>query len=165
MEQQPPSPGSVDRRYSGFQNDDDEEIDDAMLVMPIGPSASSKAEEPVSPALGQQQQASSSGVPYKTRVRSPKSPVGGGGRSLHTTGESGNVPTGTISKAKSMISIDNGNGNGNMGTRRGSISVGRGTTRKSSGAGVEAISVTAGGFFSAPNSAPPVPSSLPSDRR
>lgn len=156
-QQAPPSP---DRRYSGFQNDDDDEIDDAMLVMPIGPGAPSKGEEtPTSP----RQTTSGGAVPYKTRVRSPK-PPGAKGGSFHATGENGNGTggVGTISKSKSMISIDNGDGN--TGTRRGSISIGR-RTRKSSGAGVEAIGITAGGFFSAPNSAPPVPSFPPVARR
>ena len=162
LDQQPPSP---DRRYSGFQNEDDEEIDDAMLVMPIGPAAAPSKDEKTPTSL--RQEATSSGtVPYKTRVRSPKPPPGAGGRSFHTAGENGNgAGASTIGRSKSLISIDNGNGNGNMGTRRGSISIGRGTTRKSSGAGVEAIGITAGGFFTAPNSAPPVPSFPSDDRR
>jgi len=73
----------------------------------------------------------------------------------NATRNGGGYSQATVHKAKSMVSIDNGHGT--SGTRRGSISVGRGT-RKSSGAGVEAISITAEGFFSAPNSAPPVPS-------
>ena len=82
-------------------------------------------------------------------------------RSMHTVGlDSGNGGGGayayaSTNKAKSMYSIENGTGT--AGGRKGSISVGRGTTRKSSGAGVEAIGITAEGFFSAPSSAPPVP--------
>lgn len=167
LKDQPPSPGtssvsSIPKRFSGFQNDDDEDIDDAMLVMPIGPSptASSPHAGDESPSPSQQKTwGPSSNVPYKARQRNPKT----GGRSVHTTGENGNgFSPATFSKTKSLISIDNGQGA--VGTRRGSISVGRGTTRKSSGAGVEAISVTAGGFFSAPHSAPPVPR-LPSEKR
>ena len=67
----------------------------------------------------------------------------------------------TYGKAKSAISIESGGGgvSGNeSGTTKGSISIGRGTTKKSFGAGVEAIGVTAGGFFSAPDDdAPLVP--------
>lgn len=162
LRDEPQSPGassfsSGNRRYSGFQNDDDEEIDDAMLVMPIGPSPpASSAQNGSSSSSPPQNTAwdTSKGIPYKARHRRVKS----GGRSMHAAGEN-DYSQATVNKAKSMISIDNGLSS--PGARRGSISVGRCTTRKSSGAAVEAISVTAEGFFSAPNSAPPVPS-LPS---
>jgi Rho GTPase-activating protein 1 len=55
-----------------------------------------------------------------------------------------------------MISIEKGGPAGTVG-KKGTITIGRGTTRKSSGAAVEALSVTAAGFFSPP----PIPS-LPS---
>ena len=77
-------------------------------------------------------------------------------RSMHTVvGETNQYPT--YSKAKSTISIENESGSTT--TKGGSISIGRGTTRKGSGASVEAIGVTAGGFFSAPadDDAPLVP--------
>jgi Rho GTPase-activating protein 1 len=169
LKNEPPSPGassfsSGNKRYSGFQNDDDEEIDDAMLVMPIGPSPTASSAQnggsSSSPALHAPWD-TSKGLPYAARHRNAKP----GGRSMHAVGENTGNENGNgysqpnVNKAKSMISIDNGLGT--PGARRGSISVGRGATRKSSGAGVEAISITAEGFFSAPNSAPPVPS-LPS---
>lgn len=48
-----------------------------------------------------------------------------------------------------MISIENGGASSNGSrTRKGSITIGRGTTRKSSCASVEAIGVTTEGFFS-----------------
>jgi Rho GTPase-activating protein 1 len=151
---EPSSPGgasstsSGSRRFSGFLRDDDDELDDGILVMPIGPDHSGAVAQGVSDTL------------YRPKHRSHRS----GGRSVHTVGE-GQLGTGngnghsqvTVPKAKSMVSIDKGPGVLGTGTRRGSISVGRGTTRKSSGAGVEAISITAGGFFTPPNSAPPVP--------
>lgn len=56
-------------------------------------------------------------------------------------------------KARSVISIES-TGVG-MHSKRGSIAIGRGTTRKGSGAAVEAIGVTAAGFFSPPSSAAP----------
>lgn len=63
-------------------------------------------------------------------------------------------------RARSVISIENSrmnNGKGNIGTvGKATISLGRGTTRKGSGAAVEAVSVMAEGFFSDP-SAPPLP--------
>ena len=151
---EPSSPGgassvsSGSKRFSGFLRDDDDEFDDDMLVMPIepghvgGPAANDDAL-------------------YKPRHKSNLS----GGRSVHTVGEgqvgprNGNgYSQATVTKAKSMVSIDNGHGVSGPGMRKGSISIGRGTTRKSSGAGVEAISITAGGFFTPPNSAPHVPS-------
>ncbi|CAA7264927.1 unnamed protein product [Cyclocybe aegerita] len=69
----------------------------------------------------------------------------------------------THGKAKSMISIEKSGlssilANGTA--KRGSIAIGRGTTRKGSGAAVEAVSVTAEGFFTPPggeSSIPPVP--------
>jgi Rho GTPase-activating protein 1 len=61
-------------------------------------------------------------------------------------------------KARSMVSIEN-SVIGSVGTKgkKGSISVGRGGTRKASGAGVEALGVTATGFFMPMSGAPPVP--------
>ncbi|PPQ95284.1 hypothetical protein CVT26_014858 [Gymnopilus dilepis] len=64
-------------------------------------------------------------------------------------------------KAKSVINIEGGHSEGPLGTgtvrKGGTISVGRGTTRKGSGAAVEAVSVVAEGFFTPPAGAPPVP--------
>ncbi|KAL4245274.1 Rho-GAP domain-containing protein [Abortiporus biennis] len=74
-------------------------------------------------------------------------------RSMHTAGATGGGVFQTNSKAKSMISIEKGGGT----SRRGSIAIGRGTTRKSAGSAVEAAGITAAGFFTAPTSAPPVP--------
>jgi Rho GTPase-activating protein 1 len=88
-------------------------------------------------------------------------------RSIHTLvgetkgsiGSNGYVPYSTYGKTKSTISIENG-GTSCHGSRprKGSITIGRGTTRKSSGASVEAIDVTAEGFSSPPvDDAPLVP--------
>lgn len=79
-------------------------------------------------------------------------------RSIHTviSETNGSIRIGdtpTYGKAKTTINIENSGASGNESgtTAKGSITIGRGTTRKSSGAGVEAIGVTAGGFFSAPD--------------
>ncbi|GLB33222.1 putative divergent CRAL/TRIO domain containing protein [Lyophyllum shimeji] len=151
-------------------NDDDEEDDDAMLVMPIGPGHSNGigngngASRPSPPSAWTVSAAANGSSTYKPQHRSNLS--GGSSsrvRSVHTAfGDSGSVggyAYPTMGKAKSMISIENGMGT--AGGRRGSISVGRGTTRKSSGAAVEAISITAEGFFAPPSTAPPVPSRKP----
>lgn len=146
------SKGSSNRDSRGF--DDDDSIDDAMLVMPIGPPS----------AWGTPSATTSTGT-FRPRHRTGLS--GGGSqsqiqtqvkssaRSMHTMGNGNGNGTGygTVGKARSTISIDKGAA-GTM--RKGSISVGRGT-RKASGAAVEAVGVTASGFFSPPSSAPPVP--------
>ncbi|EGN93953.1 hypothetical protein SERLA73DRAFT_171808 [Serpula lacrymans var. lacrymans S7.3] len=144
-------------------NGDDEDIDDAMLVMPIGPSgngAASMASNGRSSSTPRAWASSTtsvgetgSAVPYKPRQR--KSPANGS-RSVYTYtdgGAGGNV-FGTRAKTRSVISIERAA----IGNGRGSISVGRGTMRKSGGSGVEAVGVTASGFFTPPGSAPPVPS-------
>ncbi|TEB20117.1 hypothetical protein FA13DRAFT_1743366 [Coprinellus micaceus] len=64
----------------------------------------------------------------------------------------GGVPT--HGRAKSLVSVEKGSGL--PGHRKGTISIGRGT-KKTSGAVVEAMGVTAEGFFSPPKEAPPVP--------
>lgn len=96
---------------------------------------------------------SSSGISSATR--STHTLIGETSGSIGTGGSHGYIPHPTYSKAKSAISIENDRASGNGG--KGSVTIGRGTTRKSSGAGVEAIGVTAEGFFSAPTDAPLVP--------
>jgi len=148
---------------SGTQVDgDDESIDDQMLVMPIGPTSPgtpgnrSNGFSPTPPS------AWSSHMPtptsYKPRQRKVLSKSSN--QSLHTSpgsGVGGNLQ-GTVGKAKSMINIEKGTIGGGPGGRKGSISIGRGTTSKGTGSGVEAIGITANGFFSPPEGVPPVPS-------
>ncbi|KAL1950504.1 hypothetical protein VTO73DRAFT_5628 [Trametes versicolor] len=148
-----PSPGSPsNNRDSAFL--DDEEIDDAMLVMPIGPNASNRF---------QQQGGSGSPAPTVSSTFRPRhQPSQSAARSTHTgfggQGGGGGSAYATVNKARSTISIERGNP-----SRKGSIAVGRNTQRgKGAGAGVQAIGITAEGFFSAPD-APPVPT-LPSHR-
>ncbi|KZT23417.1 CDC42 rho GTPase-activating protein [Neolentinus lepideus HHB14362 ss-1] len=153
-----PSPLPPDIRPKSQEFGDDEDIDDEMLIMPIGPSGSQSAGMSSSPPT-----AWNAGGGFKPRHKNTMSRGSNGSRSMHTI----MAPNGTVSgsssaygtmKAKSMISIEKG-GNGTTTTgRKGSISVGRGTMRKSAGSGVEALSITAAGFFTAPDSAPPVPS-------
>lgn len=122
---QPPT-----HRYrDSMLTDDSEEIDDAVLVMPIGPN------------------------------RAP-SAWAGAPRSLHTSGAAAAAAAyASAGRAKSMISIEKGGGT----SRMGSISIGRGNSRKAAGAGVTAIGITAAGFFTAEGSVPPVPA-LPGRR-
>lgn len=132
-------------------HDEDEDIDDAMLVMPLGPSHSSNGsvQHTHSPPSAW---TSSNGVSGTSTPRSMHTIRGENGNS----GLNANYQFPTNGKAKSMINIEKAGTVG--GGRKGSISVGRGTTRKSSGAGVEALSVTAEGFFSAPSDTLPLPS-------
>ena len=145
---------------SGTQVDgDDESIDDQMLVMPLGPATPStpgSRTNGLSPPSAWSSQTTLP-TPYKPRQRTSLSK--GSDRSLHTTSGAVNTSVGgnlhgTVGKAKSMISIEKGTTGGG---RKGSISIGRGTTRKGVGSGVEAIGITASGFFAPPESAPPVP--------
>jgi len=134
-------------RFPGFL-DDDEEIDDEMLVMPIGPGGS------------RGQGVAPSAWSYKPRHRNTlsKSSSASGLRSMHAADAKSNTSgngSDAVGKAKSMISIEKGP-TGVSGGRKGSISIGRGTTKKSVGSGVEAINITASGFFAPPQSAPPV---------
>jgi len=158
---------------------EEEELDDDRLVTPIQPNTNRWQQQPqkgvsppsawtgASPAGRSPTMSSSTALGAKRDKATLSSGSNSGiipaARSMHTlvgetNGSNGYVPYPTYSKAKSMISIENGGASGNgSGTRRGSITIGRGTTRKSSGAGVEAIGVTAEGFFSAPIDAPLVP--------
>lgn len=157
------SPEPTNRPHS--HHTDDDSLDDGMLVMPIGPSHDFKSQQAADGAAGVPPSAWGSPTdggpaPYKVRRR-PNKPTAAV-RSMHTPGGDKNVASGhgfpsSNSKARSMISIDKGSTLGGPGSRVGSISVGRGTMRKSAGSGVEAISITAAGFFAAPDNAPPMP--------
>ncbi|KAI0754804.1 Rho GTPase activation protein [Daedaleopsis nitida] len=146
------SPGSPSYNNRDSALLDDEEIDDAMLVMPLGPNNPNRFSGPHSSAGA----GSSAFRPQHRTTRSRDAAA----RSTHTAfgngGGNGGPPsayaTMNVNKARSTISIERGNQ-----SRKGSIAVGRGTTRgKGAGAGVQAIGITAEGFFSAPD-APPVP--------
>ncbi|CCL99730.1 uncharacterized protein FIBRA_01752 [Fibroporia radiculosa] len=174
FEPRPSTPSSS----SSTRVHDEEEIDDAMLVMPIGPSSSATSGSSKRSSVGAVPSAWHSGsdsnnagpvpppLPYKPRDLSKRGPRNGAGRSVNTTigkGAGASASThggfGTAHRARSTISIERGTA-----ARKGSISIGRGTSRKASGAGVEAMGITAAGFFAAPETAPPVPV-LPSQVR
>ncbi|KAG5637437.1 hypothetical protein H0H81_004596 [Sphagnurus paluster] len=143
-----------------FGTDDEDDIDDAMLVMPIGPSgggggkaasppsawaAANGAYKPKHPHRSTPSRGSTS-----SRVRSVHTAFGDGSSS--SFGGTAGYAYASMGKAKSMISIENGGG---AHGKKGSISIGRGTSRKSSGASVAAIGITAEGFFSPPKATPP----------
>jgi len=142
----PPSPSlqSHPSRNRDSIIEDEEDIDDAMLVMPIGPSGT----KPPSAWT-------SGGSKYSPKHKESNSADFATTRSVFSAAPStATNGLGTVGRSKSMISIDKTYGS----SRKGSISVGRGTLKKSSGSGVEAMGITANGFFAPPSSAPPVPS-------
>ncbi|KAG1735182.1 hypothetical protein EDB19DRAFT_2026261 [Suillus lakei] len=159
-----PSPPSSSEGSSGSQpkqarllslRSDDEEIDDAVLVMPIGPSG-------VWGGGGGGGGADANAFPYQPRRRKlPASGAGNGGGGNESGVSSvndeshNNVGHRYRSPARSTLSIERPGSV--FGSGRGSISIGRGTLRKASGSGVEAMGITAGGFFTPPSTAPPVP--------
>lgn len=65
-----------------------------------------------------------------------------------------NVFSSINGKAHSVISIES-NPMGNTTQRRGSVTIGKAATRKGSGSAVEAVGVTAAGFFTPPQGVPP----------
>ena len=138
-----------------------------MLVMPLGPSASS---QPHSPSYGNPNARAGPAPPsswnvgagphvpkYKPRHRNTDSNDSRELRPSHSVYTAAPSTTsngfGTVGRSRSMISIEKGGA-----ARKGSISVGRGTSKKGSASGVEALGITASGFFAPPASAPPVPS-------
>ncbi|KAJ6585578.1 hypothetical protein B0H19DRAFT_981776 [Mycena capillaripes] len=154
------------RRQSVRSQNEDEEIDDEMLVMPIGmesvhasgPSANGgqngngNGGGPPS-AWGAAGAGNSGNSTFRPRHRSTlsgaASTAGHGTRSVLSNGGGAYGSN----RTRSLVSVEKGSagavGTGTVG-RKGSISVGRGTTRKASGAAVEAVGITASGFFSAP---------------
>jgi len=144
---------------SGTQVDgDDDSIDDQMLVMPLGPTSHGppniRTNGPAPPSAWCSQ-TTTPPIPYKPRQRTTLSKSSN--QSLHTTTGAGGNLQGTVGKAKSMISVEKRTIGDGPGGRKGSISIGRGTTRKGTGSGVEAVGITANGFFTPPESSPPVP--------
>lgn len=140
--------------------DDEDSIDDAMLVMPIGPGSNAGSSSNISLRDSRSSNATASSAnghnngatfPYQPRQR--KAPIPGV-RSVNGD-YNGTAPFATRSRVRSTLSIERiGNG---LGSGRGSISIGRGTLRKASGSGVETLGVTAGGFFTPPASPPLTP--------
>lgn len=128
--------GNATKRLSALSRtsglDDDESIDDTMLVMSVG-STGGAPPSTWGPNAGL--------GTSRGRARSELSHA----RSAQALGSGQAVPG-----ARSTISIDKASGTIRG---KGSISIGRGTVRKAGGAGVEALGVTASGFFA------PLPSS------
>lgn len=131
---------------------DDDSLDDTMLVMPLGPNGI--------PSSTAKQFSDSASNMVKPRAWPPK----GGARSV-TSGDGRSAPA-TLNKARTrslfastaddaLTSSSTSDLTGKNGFPS-SVSA-NGTLRKSSGAPVAAHNVTASGFFTPPESAPPVP--------
>ncbi|KIK80190.1 hypothetical protein PAXRUDRAFT_833676 [Paxillus rubicundulus Ve08.2h10] len=136
--------------------DDEDSIDDAMLVMPIGPAGNMGSTPDSNSSQGPQNTAIGNGsrpvFPYQPRQR--KSPVVAlGVRSVNKDTSRGGYSYASRSRARSTLSIERAGGG--FASGQGSISIGRGTLRKATGSGVEALGITAGGFFTAPSSPSP----------
>jgi Rho GTPase-activating protein 1 len=118
------SHGSSNRDSRGF--DDDESIDDTMLVMPVD-SAAEAPPGTCGPNVGRSRSL------YQAR-------------SVHTQGYATKAAgqSGQVHRARSTISLEKATGTIRG---KGSVTIGRGTARKASGAGVQALGVTASGFF------------------
>ncbi|KAJ6614790.1 hypothetical protein B0H10DRAFT_2043393 [Mycena sp. CBHHK59/15] len=149
--------GASPRRQSVRSQNEDEEIDDAMLVMPIGMGYGQNGAGPSSPtgAPPSAWGAAAAGGQgtfrprHRNTLSGASSIAGHGTRSVLSNGGVGVYGS---SRTKSLVSVEKGVAGAGAGTvgRKGSISIGRGTTRKASGAAVEAVGITAEGFFSAP---------------
>jgi Rho GTPase-activating protein 1 len=139
------------------EGEEEEDLDDDRLQKRASPPASyspvtSSAVLPPKRHRSTLSSGSNSGIDSAT-TRYVHTVIGETNESMLTSG-SNSYPT--YDKAKSMIE-DGGVSASGTRTRRGSITIGRGSTRKSSGSSVEAIGVTAEGFLSPQDDAPLVP--------
>lgn len=157
-----PSSGSNSPvRGLGSSQSDNEEIDDAMLVMRVGPT--SPTARRFNGAQGEPPSSWNTGG-----VRSVSS------RESQSANRQANLGSTSKAKARSLISPSSSFGEG-LASRKGTLARGAvlgsptrsgassasGTMRKSSAAGVSATGITATGFFSPPNSNPSLSSNQP----
>ncbi|KAF7308330.1 Rho GTPase-activating protein 8 [Mycena chlorophos] len=163
----PPNTNAMDpRRESVRSQNEDDDIDDEMLVMPIGP-ASPKTAAALAQAQAQggppsawglvQAAGASNGNGYGTYRANSR---GFGHRSVVSSGSLnggvyGSPSSASMGRTRSLVSVERGTGVPGTAGRKGSIAIGRGSTIRGggadkSGAAVEALGITAEGFFSAP---------------
>ncbi|KAF7306821.1 Rho GTPase-activating protein 8 [Mycena indigotica] len=136
----PTTSGADPRRQSTRSQNEDEDIDDDMLVMPIGPASPTSAGPPSAWSVA-------NGV-TTYRARGHRSVMSVGSASGGVYGNS----SASLGRTRSLVSVEKAGPIGTVG-KTGSIAIGRaGTLRGTikSGAAVEAIGITAEGFFSAP---------------
>lgn len=161
----------------GFLSSDDE-MDDAILVVPVessGEASSSLSQgSRLPPSAWGSTARDDNSFPYLPRQPRHRRITSGGGTSHHemmaASPQSPSVvdlsvrsmatggtpaPFPSVSKSRSVISVEKDSGPlAATGGRRGSIRLGSGTSKgtvgKSAGAAVEALSITASGFFAPP---------------
>lgn len=144
--------------------DDEDDIDDEMLVMSVG--MGNKLQSHPSASSGPPSAWGSIPQPHWTKRHKCTPSNGNDARLIYNDCSSSSSvyneallshPHAGNSKDRSMVSVEgsgHSNSYGSSGTRRGSITIGRSTTRKGSGAAVEVVSVVAGGFFTSPTNGP-----------
>jgi Rho GTPase-activating protein 1 len=145
-------PGSPEQPMYVLSNEGEEEedLDDDKLPKGVSPPASCNPVSSSSVSSPKRHKSTLSSGSNSGINRSMQTLTGETNGSILTIGSNGYAPYPTYGKAKSMINIENTGAPGNESrTRRGSITIGSG--RVSSGASVEAIDVTAEGFFSPPD--------------
>lgn len=129
---------------------DDDDSDDAMLVMPIGPTLASVPSPGPPSAWGTK-------VVGKGHPSTSASPSAWGNASAGQRRKDSSTLSASSSSPRSIISIETAV----SGAKGGSIQIGRGangagTQRRGSTAGVEAVGITASGFFTSPSSSPTI---------
>jgi Rho GTPase-activating protein 1 len=159
----------------------DDEMDDVMLVMPnqssIEPHPSLAHSSRLPPSAWSSQNVDAAHLPYQTRQSRHQRIASGGGTSHHDMSASPTqspsliglgvrsmatggtpAPFPSVGKSRSVVSVEKDSGPLTAaGMRRGSIRLGTGTSKgtvgKSAGATVEALGITASGFFAPPGAA------------
>ena len=142
--------------------EDEDDVDDEMVVMSVG--IENKVQPHSSASSGPPSVLGPIPQPHWTKQHKDTHSNENDPRLMYNDHSSSSAYNGLLrsshphtgnSKARSMVNIDgsgHSSANSSSGTRRGSITIGRSTTRKGSGAPVEAISVVASGFFTPPAS-------------
>lgn len=135
-------------------HDDEESLDDAMLVMPLGPTPPS-SNMPSPYANGGTPRSPPTAWRHKHRRMGSSGSAVSAAQTTPSVADSSNSKRrdsigGTLGKSRSrrsIVSIEKSMKDGGRGT----ITIGKSTARRPGGAGVEAVSVTALGFFMPPS--------------
>ena len=134
----------------GGDTGEEELLDDAMLVMPVGPTPPSSSNHS-SNAPGESPPTAwrriHRRVPSSISSASVPEPTASIAESGRSKGESAR---GTHRARRSLVGVESA---ANRAGSRGSITIGKGTAKRSGGSGVEAVSITALGFFMPPGGA------------
>jgi len=154
-----PSDSSGGLSAASADEDDDEDFDDAMLVMPLGPTPNSSAHSSPFASTASRSPPTAWHLKHKRKdsglsgKSGGQSTVGNGSegagsgsvRSKHRKGGGGGRSTVQIERA-----LAGNNGRGSITFRKGAGGTTKRTGGSAGGAGVEAVGVTALGFFAPP---------------